>query len=188
MKKIFVCIIAALALFSCNKDDDDQEVLMESLLYPDGMIGEAVMFNSDTVFTVPEGLTFYIHNCYLLLDSTRTRQYYFPNWDNNDVGTVQISMIPQGTTLTSEGFLNGLLVESGVEVFSWYSNEEYVVPDGKTLYLTSFNSTFLLVDGEYIASTSTQASKRLIAPLMIPSGAVLKCWRSFIFTGYFRNQ
>jgi len=192
MKPLTIIFSALLILSSCAKDCEecrDKEDLStaESLLYPDGMMGEPVLFMADTLFTVPEGKTFYIHNCSELRDGSGTREYFFPFEFGNDYSSGEVIIVSQGRTISSQGFLNGLLVDRGVEVFSWDSEGTYVVPDGKILYLTSFKSQYLMIDDDYVAIWVDEDSKEVASPIIIPAGHALTHREDYIFTGYFRD-
>ena len=191
MRKVLVFAIMASTLLSCNKECDEcneneDTLVMQTLRYPDGMVGEPLLIMEDTLYTVPEGKTLYIHYCEYLFEESGTRQYFFQTVMDNDYTQGEVVIVPSGTTLNNQGILNGLLIDSGVEVFAWNSEGEYVVPAGLTLYMTSFKAEYLLINGEFLLIHSKESRNEIFAPFVLPAGTTMEHRQNYIFTGYFR--
>ena len=184
LSSILLGLLTILSI-SCEKENNDLSK-KEDLFFPDGLTGTAILFNSDMIYKIPSGYALYITTCERLYNENANKEYYLTSFRTSEINKRKVIIIPSDTSINIKGFLNGLLIKNDVEVLNWYTESEYIVPEGKTLYLTSFQGFGLLIDN--VELTPWVGSQlEVFSPLILPSGTKISHTEKFIFTGYLRN-
>ena len=136
--------------------------------FPDGLDGEAIVWDfSNGDYTIPSGKTLYMLQA--------TSWDYFVSEISTGMATY-LGGIPSGsvfilsddyevTDANSSGAFNGILVQSNVTPIVWdFSNGDYTIPSGKTLYMLQATSW-----DYFVSEISTGMATYLGG---IPSGSV----------------
>jgi hypothetical protein len=125
------------------------------MFFPDGYHGETVFIDlNDGPYTVPDEKTLYITNAFLqgsvIIETTDNNVsgndlFNATNYLGYESGQHSLNnpiILSQGKTIysignsTGDDVVNGFLVNSGVTPIIWSASEDYIVEDGKRLYIT----------------------------------------------------
>ncbi|MBN2806293.1 MAG: hypothetical protein JXR22_06510 [Prolixibacteraceae bacterium] len=156
-----------------------------SLLFPEGINGDAIIFTNDTIFSVPEGFALYVLNFYNISDSDSKKEYYNSNNYLSEKIKDKIVIIPPEKNINTKGLFNGLLIQNSIKIINWDTDTNYYVPFTDDFYLTSFLAMGLIINDFEVESWPDDKGE-IFSPLIIPAGTKLEHNGSYIFTGYLK--
>lgn len=156
-----------------------------SLLFPEGIDGEAIIFTNDTIYSVPEGFSLYVLNFYNILESNSKKDYYNSNNYLSEKIKDKIVIIPPKKTIKTKGLFNGLIIKNSIKIINWDTDTIYNVPITDDFYLTSFLAMGLKIN-DFEVESWTDNKGEIFSPLIIPAGTKLEHSETYIFTGYLK--
>ncbi|MFA9392057.1 MAG: hypothetical protein ACERKD_19765 [Prolixibacteraceae bacterium] len=190
--KILLTPCILLLLVSCQKyvyeyhpTNNINVEQINSLLFPEGLDGEAILFTGDTIYTVPKGFALYVINLEKVIDTSTNREYYnYNNYLSEQIKDKLVIIAPE-KTIKIEGFFNGLLIKNTIEIINWDTDTVFNVSTTSDIYLTSFLAMGLKID-DVVPETWAANKGEIFSPLIIPGGTKLEHNGKYIFTGYYK--
>lgn len=156
-----------------------------SLLFPEGLEGEALLLTGDTIYTVPKGYSLYVINLDKVIDTSANSEYYnYNNYLSEQIKDKIVIIAPE-KTIEIQGFLNGLLIKNTIKIINWDTDTVFNVPLTGDIYLTSFLAMGLKINNIEL-ETWTMNKGEIFSPLIIPGGTKLEHSGKYIFTGYYK--